>query len=190
MALVRLRPSAQTSAAGAIASAIVTGNYPSNWITDDLLKAAGEVGGGKFIIAIDTLKNPLTARADIVLPSCTWLEKAGTFQNARDMVQAFEQAIPAAGMSKNEAQIAIDLQATLAGAAAPLEDSQIIITSPDKLGQVPGGAHIATPVGALFNAADTRAQMAALGGTLAAMNDVAAPVPEVVQEPDMAMVEL
>jgi len=84
---------------------ILTGNYPSEWSTDALLKALD----GKFVVAIDTLSSRLTERADVVLPGATWVEKAGTFQNARDMLQAFEAAIPCVGQSCPEGQIAQDL---------------------------------------------------------------------------------
>jgi NADH-quinone oxidoreductase subunit G len=90
---------------GEIGGVILTGNYPSDWTSDALLRALE----GKFVVLIDTLATRLTTRADIVLPSATWVEKAGTFQNARDMVQAFEQAIPVLEMARPEGEIAQEL---------------------------------------------------------------------------------
>ncbi len=90
---------------------IVTGNYPSDWITNDLLNAIG----GKFMIAIDTLENRLTERADVVLPGATWCEKSGTFENVNNRLQAFDRAIPTIDFCKSEAQIALDLIAIRAG---------------------------------------------------------------------------
>jgi NADH-quinone oxidoreductase subunit G len=172
---------------GAVAAAIITGNYPSDWITDDLVKAAA----GRFIVAIDTLKNQLTDRADIVLPGATWTEKAGTFQNAIDLLQSFEQAIPAVGLSKAEGQIAIDLMALLHGAAAPDETIETLVINPDKRGQVPDATRVAASIGRLYNAADVRGEMAGLGPAMAAFaTEVSTPVLEAVQEPDMEVVEL
>jgi len=175
---------------GQIAAAIVTGNYPSDWITDDLLKATE----GKFIVAIDTLKNRLTDRADIVLPSATWLEKSGTFQNAGNLLQAFEQAIPTVGLAKSEAQIALDLMAVMGGApglGSGLDETETFVVNPNKRGQVPESVHVARAIGPLFNAADARGEMATSGATLSAFaTDVARPSLEAVQEPDMEVVEL
>ena len=85
---------------GSVGAAIITGNYPSDWATDALLGAmAGANGKKPFTVALDTLSSRLTEAADIVLPSCTWMEKAGSFISAREMTQAFEQAIPAIGLS-------------------------------------------------------------------------------------------
>jgi len=60
-------------------AAIVTGNYPSDWITPDFLRALSKV----FVVAIDTLPSALTALADVVLPGATWTEKAGTLRTRR-----------------------------------------------------------------------------------------------------------
>ena len=53
---------------------VLTGNYPSDWVTPDLVAAFGH---GAFLVLIDTLPNGLTDRADVVLPAATWVEKAG-----------------------------------------------------------------------------------------------------------------
>ncbi len=93
---------------------VLTGNYPSEWVTDELLDAVA----GKFTVLIDTLPNKLTDAADVVLPAATWVEKAGTFINAKGMIQAFEQAIGVLEFARPEGQIAIDLAAA-AGLAEP-----------------------------------------------------------------------
>ena len=62
------------------AAAIVTGNYPSDWVTPSLLKA---LSGLTTVVAIDTLANAVTAMASVVLPGAVWIEKAGSFENAR-----------------------------------------------------------------------------------------------------------
>ena len=93
---------------------IVTGNYPSEWVTE----ALGAVLEGKFTVVMDTLPNKLTEEADVLLPASTWLEKAGTFENVDNILQTFEQAIQPLEFSRPEAQIAIDL-ASAAGKGDP-----------------------------------------------------------------------
>jgi anaerobic selenocysteine-containing dehydrogenase len=89
----------------AIDAAVLTGNYPSDWVTDDLVSSIGE----RFIALIDTLPNRMTERADVLLPGATWAEKSGTFENAQNRLQAFDRAIPPLDYCKSEAQIALDL---------------------------------------------------------------------------------
>ena len=86
---------------------IVTGNYPSEWATPALVDALRHT----FVVVIDTLPSKLSAVADATLPSVTWTEKAGTFENAKGRLQVFRAAIPAKEFAKSEAQIAIDLLA-------------------------------------------------------------------------------
>jgi NADH-quinone oxidoreductase subunit G len=93
-----------------IGAVLLTGNYPSDWATNELIQGLS----GKFVTLIDTLSGPLVEHADVVLPSCTWAEKSGTFENARNMLQGFEQAIAPIEGSKSEAQIALELIAALA----------------------------------------------------------------------------
>jgi NADH-quinone oxidoreductase subunit G len=179
---------------GEIGAAIITGNYPSDWTPQGLLDAVRGLGGGggagkPFVLVLDTLASRLTAEADVVLPSCTWLEKAGTFENARNMLQAFEAAIPALEMSKPEGQIALDLGAVFAGENAVVESATVVI-NPDKSGQVPDAARVMSPIGELFNAGDVRSQMAQVAGLGELGTNVLMPALEVEQEPDMQMVEL
>ena len=93
-------------ASGKFAAAIVTGNYPSDWVTPSLLKA---LSGLTTVVAIDTLANAVTAMASVVLPGAVWIEKAGSFENANSRLQAFEQAIDPIEYAKSEAQIALNL---------------------------------------------------------------------------------
>jgi NADH-quinone oxidoreductase subunit G len=88
-----------------VAGVVVTGNYPANWVTPDLASSLG----GKFVVLIDTLANELCDRADIVLPSVTFAEKSGSFENAKGMIQSFEKAITAVDTARSEGQIALDL---------------------------------------------------------------------------------
>lgn len=90
-------------------AAVVTGNYPSEWVTPELARALERV----FLVAIDTLPNALVAQADVVLPGATFAEKAGTFENVRNRLQVFRQAIAPKEFAKAEAQIALELLSRL-----------------------------------------------------------------------------
>lgn len=149
---------------------IVTGNYPSDWVTGELAAAVrGAQHAGAFIVVIDTLPTALSATADVLLPGSSWAEKAGTFENARGMLQPFEQAIPPIEFSKPEGQIALDLIAEIT------------------TGSSAGAAR--------YNAAEVRRTMGdrARGGASALgvfVTDVRMPAYTVKQEADMEIVEL
>ncbi len=102
-----------------VAAAIVTGNYPSAWATKELSGALS----GKFLVLIDTLPNDLTTKANVLLPSATWLEKAGTFENHAGKLQAFEQAIPVVEFARSEGQIALDLASALGSGKPAIFDA-------------------------------------------------------------------
>ena len=178
---------------------ILTGNYPSAWATPALVHACRD----RFCLLIDTLPNALTtdaAAVNVFLPAATWAEKAGTFENANNRLQAFEAAIPTIGLSKSEGQIGLDMIALL-----DTEDPASVLTSrkartqtmyPDAMpGQVPGAMEVATPFGELFNAASIRQRAAERCPALRILRDeVHLPrlEPESMQPfaADMAMVEL
>ncbi|MEM1165622.1 MAG: 2Fe-2S iron-sulfur cluster-binding protein [Planctomycetota bacterium] len=169
--------------------AIITGNYPSNWVTAEFRDALT----GTFVVLLDTLKNPLTEVAEVVLPGATWAEKAGTFHNAADQLQAFEAAIPVTKGARPEGQIASDLVAMLDGVAfedrAATARAEVIDAMP---GQVPRGTTVLeAPGGRAFNAAAVRREMAeASPGLRGYVESVAMPATEVKQEADMQVVEL
>ena len=93
------------------ATLVLTGNYPSDWVTDDFLAAIDS----RTVILIDTLVTKLVDRAEVVIPAATWTEKSGTFENVNNRLQAFERAITPIDFCKGEAQIALDLTAAQAG---------------------------------------------------------------------------
>jgi predicted molibdopterin-dependent oxidoreductase YjgC len=70
------------------------------------------------VVLIDTLENPLCNIAECVLPGATWTEKGGTFENAKNRLQAFERAIEPIDFVKAELQIGADLRAGFDGRAA------------------------------------------------------------------------
>ncbi len=93
--------------AKSIGACVVTGNYPSEWVSPSLHAAFSAV---PFVL-IDTLPTSLNELAEVVLPGASWMEKSGTFQNAKDRLQGFDRAIQPVDFSKCESQIALDLQA-------------------------------------------------------------------------------
>jgi NADH-quinone oxidoreductase subunit G len=97
-----------------ICGALLTGNYPSEWVTPQFVAA---LGTERFTVLIDTLPNALTSTCDVLLPGATWMEKAGTFENATGCLQSFKQAVRPKRWSKSEAQIGIDLLAMRRGEA-------------------------------------------------------------------------
>jgi len=101
---------------------IVTGNYPGEWVDADLLAAASDVGD-RFVLLIDTLPGALAERADVFLPSATWAEKTGTFENVDNRLQAFERAIAPIHFCKSEAQMALDLIAARQGGSPSTYDA-------------------------------------------------------------------
>ena len=104
--------------AGAIGAAVITGNYPSDWVSNGLREALARV---PFAL-IDTLPTALTAMAEVVLPGATWIEKSGTFENAKNRLQGFDRAITPVDFAKGECQIALDLMAEREGIRAPAFD--------------------------------------------------------------------
>ncbi len=90
-----------------VKAVIITGNYPSQWTTPELLAAVK----GKTTLVIDTLPSDLTDKADVLFPGATWVEKAGVFENANGRLQSFEQAIAPLEGTRTEGQIALDLLA-------------------------------------------------------------------------------
>ncbi|MBL4701330.1 MAG: (2Fe-2S)-binding protein [Phycisphaeraceae bacterium] len=90
-----------------VKSFIITGNYPSGWVTKDFAKLIGR----NFLVLIDTMPSDLIKRAKVLIPSITWAEKEGSFINRNDVAQAFDAAIPAKEGALAEGQIALDLLA-------------------------------------------------------------------------------
>ncbi|MBT8486665.1 MAG: molybdopterin-dependent oxidoreductase [Phycisphaerales bacterium] len=143
----------------AVDAIVVVGGYPSDWITDELYGAVAD-DAGRFVVAIDVLPNRLTEHADVVLPGATWAEKAGTFENANNRLQAFDRAIEPVDYAKSEAQLALDLVAVRAGERA-----------------------------VAYNPALVRQRMAADHG-LDVFREVSMPAETIFVEPDMQLVEL
>ncbi|MEM1107175.1 MAG: molybdopterin-dependent oxidoreductase [Planctomycetota bacterium] len=88
---------------------VLTGNYPSEWATPDVVTAAADPN--RYTVVIDTLPSALGHAANLVLPGATWVEKSGSFENVNGRHQHFEQALPVIELAKTEGQIALDLLA-------------------------------------------------------------------------------
>ncbi|NCF38682.1 MAG: 2Fe-2S iron-sulfur cluster binding domain-containing protein [Planctomycetia bacterium] len=99
--------------AGRFSATVITGNYACAWVTPEWAEAVA----AKPYVLIDTLPSRLVDAASVLLPGATWMEKAGSFQNADDRLQAFERAIATIDYCKGEAQIGIDLLASHEGLA-------------------------------------------------------------------------
>ena len=139
-------------------SIFITGNYLSEWITDSFLKI---IGNDRFITLTDSLPNKLVGVADVVLPSATWVEKAGTFENRDNILQAFEQAIEPIDFVKSDAQIGIDFLNTF---------------------------HVNKKISS-FNAADTRSLMSSNGMSVFS-EEIYFPKPSKTAESDMEFYSL
>lgn len=167
---------------------VLTGNYPSDWVTDDLVKAISDCE----LVLIDTLDSSLVEMAGVVLPSSTFAEKSGSFENCDGIVQHFGQAIPCQHASKSEGQIAMDLIELSSGGNLeqhpPAFGAQIVDDQP---GQVSGASEsVSLERGELFTVEGVRAEMnkvEALSGYVGSVRS--APEEELV-ESDMEMVTL
>ncbi|NJL31124.1 MAG: molybdopterin-dependent oxidoreductase [Phycisphaerales bacterium] len=105
-----------------IEALVLTGNYPSKWTTKDLTAALAK----KQVILLDTLPNDVSPKADLLLPTATWVEKAGTFENDQNRLQCFAQAITPLEITRSEAQIAMDLLALARQLPRPMYDPVVI----------------------------------------------------------------
>ena len=149
--------------AGEFGAVVLTGNYPSDWATPEVVRAFDRAKGDRArLILVDTLPTRLTDHADVLLPGATWAEKAGSFENATHIVQPFEQAIPVREGARVDGQIALDL------AAAVLNEDRSIYDAPTIRGQMAHSGVESLRVFGLPASAATRA----------------------VRESDMAMVDL
>lgn len=172
-----------------VGALILTGNDRQPWATPAIDRAADR--NARFVVVIDTLSSPVVDRADIVLPGVTWLEKAGSFENARGMLQAFERSIPPIEFAKSEGQIALDLLAVLEGVSVLLGANARVEIVDEGPGQVPTAVEVALPRATLFNAANIRLQMAETFASLGVFTtEVMMPATHAKHEPDVEMVEL
>ena len=97
-----------------VGCAVLTGGYPSAWVTDVMAEAVGTTP----LVLMDLLPNSLDDLASVLLPTASWVEKPGTFENRNGVLQCFERAIDPIDYCKSEAQTALDLLAGVSGSRA------------------------------------------------------------------------
>jgi len=69
----------------------IVGGYPqAGWAGKEFLAA---VGKADWLVVQEMFESGLTAAAHLVLPSCAWVEREGTFMNHQGLLQLFERAI-------------------------------------------------------------------------------------------------
>lgn len=74
---------------GDFSAAWIAGGYPQPWVDKDTAKIAEKLS---LLVVQDLLPNDLMAGAALVLPSCAWVEREGSFVNAAGVWQPFERA--------------------------------------------------------------------------------------------------
>ena len=124
-------------AAGSIGTAVITGNYPSDWVGAGLREALSRV---PFLL-VDTLPTSLTPLASVTLPGAVWLEKSGSFENAKGRLQGFDRAVQPTDFAKGECQIALDLLAGRDGMRAAAFDAAAVRA---EMARTPGLERFAT----------------------------------------------
>jgi NADH-quinone oxidoreductase subunit G len=173
--------------AGSAAAMLLTGNYPSDWATRDLLDAAQ----GKFLVLLDTLRSRLAEQADIVLPAAAWVEKGGSFENARGRMQAFHKAVPAPGLARSEGQHALDLAGALEGVSMRPPGAVTLEYVDDQPGMVSAAREAVLSRGALYDAPAVRSRMARTSPQrLGPLGEVAAPPDPARRDTDMPLTRL
>jgi NADH-quinone oxidoreductase subunit G len=115
---------AWTSAAQKASAVVVTGNYPSAWVTPELARAVAR--DGVFLVVMDLFASALTERASVVIPGATWAEKAGCFENCNGIIQAFERAIEPLEGAHPQGQAAMDLIGALHGEKSGLFNGAMV----------------------------------------------------------------
>ncbi len=173
------------SAAPQLGAVVLTGNYPSDWASDRIAQAISDAD----LVLIDTLNSRLVEMADVVLPSATFAEKSGSFENVDGVVQHFDQSIPTQFMSKSEGQIGNDLLELARGGSLdehpPAFGAMIVDDQPGQVAE--GSDSVSLPRGELYDPAVVRASMGSLSEYFGGLK--VAPESAKV-ESDMVMVEL
>jgi len=123
--------------ASGLGAAVVTGNYPSDWVSVTLADALRQVP----TVLIDTLPTALVSVAAVTLPGAAWVEKSGSFESARGRLQGFDRAIVPVDFAKSESQIALDLAADREGIRAAAFDAAGVRA---QMARVPGLERFAT----------------------------------------------
>lgn len=78
-------------AQGQVGLTWIVGGYPQEWVPADLAAAAGKI---EHLIVQDIFPSALSQAAAVLLPSCAWLEREGTFINHAGLAQPIEAVLP------------------------------------------------------------------------------------------------
>jgi NADH-quinone oxidoreductase subunit G len=87
--------------AGLVEGLLVMNGIPDAPLQTDLVESARKA---RFLAMSDTLQNPLTEFAHVVIPGTTWAEKDGTFMNVDGRVQRIRKAVEPPVTARSEAQ--------------------------------------------------------------------------------------
>jgi len=91
----------ERSGKGDFSAAWIAGGYPKPWVDKNMAKI---VANFELLIVQDLFENELMAGAAIVLPSCAWVEREGSFVNAAGLIQSFERAINPPDTARRDGQ--------------------------------------------------------------------------------------
>jgi NADH-quinone oxidoreductase chain G len=72
----------------------------------------------EFLVVQDLFLTDTAAKADVVLPACSFAEKSGTYTSALGAVQRLNKAINPVGQSRSDFRILNDIYASIAGQPA------------------------------------------------------------------------
>ena len=87
--------------AGRAKGLVVMNGIPDLDLPAELVEAARTA---EFVAVSDLLRNPLEAVANVVLPSCAWAEKEGTFVNVDGRLQRTKKAVEPPPTARPEAE--------------------------------------------------------------------------------------
>lgn len=87
-------------------AAWIVGGYPEPWVDKDLAKGAGKI---EFLVVQEMFANELVEGAKVVLPSCAWVEREGSFMNIARLIQPFERAIDVPDGARRDGQYLYEL---------------------------------------------------------------------------------
>jgi len=91
---------------GDFTAAWIVGGYPKPWVSKEL---AGLADKFKLLIVQDLFTNALARAATLLLPSCAWPERDGSFVNAAGVVQPFERSIEPPDGARRDGQYLYDI---------------------------------------------------------------------------------
>ncbi|HEX2972443.1 MAG TPA: molybdopterin-dependent oxidoreductase, partial [Tepidisphaeraceae bacterium] len=86
---------------GQIGLAWIVGGYPQEWVTAEMSSAIGKI---ERTIVQDIFPSTLSQAASVVLPSCAWVEREGTFINHGGIAQPVDAVLATPVGCQNDGQ--------------------------------------------------------------------------------------